>query len=97
MSSFTVDQPHALGVEVAKQRLGHFAEDLKKYGMSLAWSGTEAELKGTGASGNVKVTSTNVQVTVKLGMLAKAAGIKADRVQESIQKRLRAALDGSSA
>lgn len=92
MSTVQVDQAHALGNDVAKKKLDAFAEDIKKYGMSLVWSGDAAELKGVGASGTVKVTPTNVSVTVKLGMMAKAAGVKPDKLQESIAKRLKAAL-----
>ena len=94
MSTVQVDQPHNLGVDVAKQKLSTFADEIKKYGMSLHWKGDEAELKGTGASGNVKVTPNKVTVIVKLGMLAKAAGVKPDKLQDSISKRLAAALTG---
>lgn len=92
MSTVQVDQPHTLGSETAKKKLDGFAEDIKKYGMSLVWSGDSAELKGIGASGSVKVTPTNVSVVVKLGMMAKAAGVKPEKLQESIGKRLKAAL-----
>lgn len=92
MSTVQVDQAHTLGTEAAKQKLGGFADDIKKYGMSLVWNGGEAELKGIGASGSVKVTPTNVTVIVKLGMMAKAAGVKPEKLQESIAKRLKAAL-----
>lgn len=92
MSEVRVEEAHSLQVEVAKQKLGTFADDLKKYGMALAWKGNEAELKGTGASGSVKVSATAVTVVVKLGMLAKAAGVNPDKLKESISKRLKAAL-----
>jgi len=92
VSEVRVEEAHSLQVEVAKQKLGSFADDLKKYGMSLAWKGNEAELKGTGASGSVKVSPSAVTVVVKLGMLAKAAGVNPDKLKESISKRLKAAL-----
>jgi len=93
LSNVQVDQPHNLGVEGAKKKLEGFAEDLKKYGMTLAWKGDEADLKGIGASGSVKVTESSVAVVVKLGMMAKAAGVKPDKLQDSIAKRLKNALE----
>ncbi|MFO0724796.1 MAG: polyhydroxyalkanoic acid system family protein [Myxococcota bacterium] len=92
MSEVRVEEAHKLEVEVAKQKLGTFADEIKKYGMSLSWKGNEADLKGTGASGSVKVSATNVVVVVKLGMLAKAAGVNPDKLKDSISKRLKAAL-----
>lgn len=93
MSTVVVEKTHSLSLEDAKRAIDRFGEDLKsKYGMNLAWSGNVATLKGTGASGDIKVESDRVVVTVKLGMLAKAAGIKADRVEASIDKRLSSAL-----
>jgi putative polyhydroxyalkanoate system protein len=97
VSTVQVEESHALGVEGAKQKLGSFADEIKKYGMSLSWNGSEAELKGTGASGSVKVTPDKVTVVVKLGMLAKAAGVKPDKLHDSIQRRLKAALGGTTA
>jgi hypothetical protein len=43
------------------------------------------------------VTASNVTVIVKLGMLAKAAGVKPEKLQDSIQRRLKAALIGDTA
>jgi len=97
MSTIKVEKPHQLPIEEAKAAIERFGKDLEsKYGMKLAWSGNTAALKGTGASGDIKVEPERVIVTVKLGMLAKAAGIKADKVQASIDKRLTAALEGST-
>lgn len=95
MSTVTVRESHTIGVEAAKKALGSFETDIAKYGMKLVWSGANAELKGTGASGDVTVTATSVTVNVKLGMLAKAAGVKPDKLQQSIEKRLKAALSGA--
>lgn len=95
MSTIKVEKPHQLPLEDAKKAIDRFGEDLKsKYGMGLTWSGNVATLKGTGASGDIKVEPERVVVTVKLGMLAKAAGIKSDKVEASIDKRLDAALRG---
>jgi putative polyhydroxyalkanoate system protein len=96
VSTIRVTQAHSLPVEDAKKALGAFEEDLKKYMVKLVWSGPTAEIKGTGVSGDVKVTGSDVTVTVKLGMLAKAAGVKAELLEKSIQKRLKAAFSADS-
>jgi putative polyhydroxyalkanoate system protein len=95
VSDVKVVESHKLGVEGAKKALETFITDLAKYGMSLVWKGAQGELKGTGASGSVDVTDTQVTVLVKLGMMAKMAGIKPDKLQDSIQKRLKSALAGT--
>ncbi len=96
MSTITVTESHALSIDDAKKSLASFEGDLSKYGMKLEWSGAKAALKGTGASGDVNVTSDKVTVVVKLGMMAKMAGVKPDLLEKSIQKRLRSALSGEA-
>lgn len=97
MSDIRVEKAHQLSVEAAKKALEPFAAELEsKYGLKLAWNGARADLKGTGASGTVEISAAKVVVSVKLGMLAKAAGIKADKVQSSIDKRLTAALESAA-
>lgn len=96
MSTILVRQAHKLSVEDAKKALGGFESDLAQKGVKLVWSGANAEIKGTGVSGGVKVSTSEVSVEVKLGMLAKAAGVKADLLQKSIEKRLSQALGGAA-
>ncbi len=88
-----VSQPHSFSVDEAKEKLGSFEEMLGKYGVKLAWKGSRAEIKGFGVSGGVDVSATAVEVAVKLGMMAKAAGVDPDKLTASIEKRLKAALD----
>jgi putative polyhydroxyalkanoate system protein len=88
VSTISVRQAHSLPIEQAKKALGGFESDLTSKGVKLVWNGAQAEIKGTGVSGEVKVTASDVQVVVKLGMLAKAAGVKADLLEKSITKRL---------
>ena len=92
MATVKVEQAHSLSVDEAKDALKSFASEIAKFGMRLEWSGNSAALKGTGASGDVQVAADRVVVTVKLGMLAKAAGVKADRLEGSIGRRLADAL-----
>lgn len=92
MAKISVTKSHQLGVEAAKQALKSFEGDLAKYGLKPKWSGDNAELKGLGASGAIRVLADSVTVEVKLGMLAASAGVKADKVEASISKRLEQAL-----
>lgn len=94
MSQVHVRREHALGIDGAKAALGGFADDLAKRGAKLDWQGDKADVKGPGVSGSIEVTDHVVEVQIKLGMLARAAGIKADKLQASIDKRLAAALQG---
>lgn len=92
MATVRVEQAHTLSIDDAKTALEAFATDIAKFGMKLDWQGERAILKGTGASGEVVVEPDRVVVTVKLGLLAKAAGVKADRLEGSIGRRLASAL-----
>ena len=97
MSTVKVTQPHSLSTAEAKGKLGSFEEMLSKYGVKLAWAGDQAEIKGFGVSGDVKVRADSVQVAVKLGMMAKAAGVDPGKLEKSIEKRLLAALTAGDA
>lgn len=91
MSTVVVSHKHNLTPEEAKSRLGAFeAEVAEKYGMRVEWSGLNAALKGTGVSGDVKVTDHDVTITVKLGLLVRAV-VKPDKLEASLMKRMRAA------
>lgn len=92
MSTVVVSENHSLPPDEAKSRLASFEAEIAKYGMTAHWNGLNADLKGTGASGDVKVTTASVTITVKLGMVAKLAGVKPDRLEASLKKRLQAAL-----
>jgi putative polyhydroxyalkanoate system protein len=91
MADVRVVEPHHTNPQDAIAKVAAFEEMLAKYGVKAHWSGQRAELKGTGVKGSIAVDATNVTVDVQLGMLARAAGIDAGKLQGSIQKRLRAA------
>jgi len=94
MSDVSVKEPHNLSETDAIARVQSFEEMLQKYGVKSTWKGPKAELKGTGVSGSIAVTTKDVTVTLKLGLLAKAAGVDAERLAGSIAKRLKSALGG---
>lgn len=89
MSTIRVKQPHALPIDEAKSRLAEFETAMSKYGVTLDWKGASAKVKGMAVSGGIDVTSDLVDVTLKLGMMARAAGVDADRLEASITKRLK--------
>lgn len=93
MADVTVNQSHNVSPAEARQRLGAFEDMMGKYGVSAKWKGDSAKLKGLGVSGGIDVTSSEVKVVVKLGMMAKAAGVDAGRLTNSIAKRLKAAFE----
>lgn len=91
MSSIDIRHRHTLPASESRARLAPFEDSLKKYGARLEWRGNRAEIKGTGVSGDVKLEDNLCSVTVKLGLLAKAAGVDASKLEGSIRKRLEAA------
>lgn len=95
MADVQVKQPHNLSVDDAKAKMSDFEDMMKKYGVSATWSGGHADLKGTGVKGAIDVTGSDVNVQLKLGMLAKAAGIDPSRLQNSIARRLKDAFDAA--
>ena len=95
MADVRVQQPHSFDLEEAKQRLSSLEEMMQKYGVTAKWSGGHADLKGTGVKGSIDVSGSDVAVELKLGMLAKAAGIDASRLEKSITRRLKEAFEAS--
>jgi putative polyhydroxyalkanoate system protein len=96
MADVRVSEPHALPTDQAVARVKSFEDMLKKYNVKAVWSGTQAELKGTGVSGSIQVTSSAVEVVVKLGLLAKAVGVDPAKLEKSIRRRLGEALRGTA-
>ena len=94
MSDVVVTQAHNLPVDEARTKIGDFEEMMKKYGVKAEWKGSSATLKGTGVKGGIEVTSSQVKVVDKLGMMAKAVGVDPVRLKSSIEKRLKSAFEG---
>ena len=92
MAKVVVQQNHSLSPDEAISKIAGFQEMMAKYGVKAKWKGHHADLKGLGVSGSIDVSDSEVVVTVKLGMMAKAAGVDADRLKKSIEKRLGPAL-----
>jgi putative polyhydroxyalkanoate system protein len=95
MADVRVKQSHSLSRDDARQKMAGFEEMMKKYGVSAKWSGPHADLKGTGVKGSIDLSDRDVRVELKLGLLAKAAGIDPTRLEKSINRRLREAFEGA--
>ncbi len=93
MSAIKVRVPHGSSRSDVRTKLRSFEQMMGKYGVSLRWSGDAADIRGMGVSGRVTVDDTDVEVSLKLGMMARAAGVDPGRLKRSIDKRLTAAFD----
>ena len=91
MSKVTVVETHAKSVDEIKSGLAQFEEMFTKYMVKVEWAGDQATLSGP-VSGNISIRERELEVNIKLGMMAKMAGIDAGRLEKSIRKRLQAAL-----
>lgn len=96
MADVRVSESHQLSPEEAIARVKSFEEMLAKYRVSAVWKGTHADLKGTGVSGTIDVTDSAVNVVVKLGLLARAAGVDPTKLESSIRRRLGESLRGAA-
>ena len=91
MPKFTVERSHNLSVDEAKQRLQTLSDKLAaKYGLTSQWkSATEAEVKGTGATGRITLALNKVSVFIDLSFaLTPIRG----KIEEKVQQELDSAL-----
>tara|TARA_Y100001968_G_C18982950_1_gene537702 strand:+ start:180 stop:461 length:282 start_codon:yes stop_codon:yes gene_type:complete len=87
MSKIKLEREHGRGSAAqAKEMMVAVEEKLKeRYGVTLAWAGNSAQIKGTGVSGDFKVDDTTVQVEIKLGLLLRPM---AGKIEEGIARAL---------
>ena len=98
MSTVKVSETHTLSDEEARRRVARFEEtQLKRFGIKLDWKGSRARIQGMGVTGDAELAPGRVDITLKLGMLAKAAGVDPEKLQSSMAKRLAAALEEDAA
>ena len=88
MSKVHVTQAHSLPKAEVRERLKDFEANLSKWGVKMDWKGDHADIKGLGVSGSVSVPDADVSIRLKLGMMAKAAGVDAEKLEGSISRRL---------
>ena len=93
MAQLVIKEPHTLAAAEAKSRLASLEDHMRKYLVKAKWEGLHAKIDGAGVSGAIDVSGTDVVVTIKLGLLAKAAGVDPPRLEKTIRRRLREAFD----
>ena len=91
MSTIKVVETHQSAPEEIKSGLTQFEEMFSKYGVKLQWNGSDATLSGP-VSGSISIRPAEIEVAIKLGMMAKMVGIDPQRLEASIRKRLKSAL-----
>ena len=94
MATVKVKQPHNVSVSEAIAKMKDFEDMMAKYMAKATWKGETAEIKGPGVSGSIKATGSDVTVELKLGMMAKAAGVDPARLEKSIARRLKEGFEG---
>lgn len=91
--SVKVIEKHNLGADEAKNRVLAFENFLAEKGVKALWKGHSASIKGpVGVGGSIEVRDSDVEVNVKIPMLARAV-VNADKLEGSIRRRLREQLD----
>lgn len=90
MSEIKIERNHELGEAEAKKRVLEMEQKLKeKYGVSLAWSGNTAQVKGSGVSGTIAVEEQKVAVAIKLGLMLRPL---AGKIREGLERQVDKAL-----
>ncbi|MEO1171723.1 MAG: polyhydroxyalkanoic acid system family protein [Myxococcota bacterium] len=90
MADIEMSRDHDLGAQGATDRLKGIEDKLRdKYGVTLAWAGNVADVKGKGVSGKITVEETLVSLSLKLGMMLKPLkGKIREGIERSVEKAL---------
>ena len=91
MAEIKIERNHTLGKNEAQKRVSELEPKLKeKYGVELAWKGNgEAQVKGTGVSGTLRVAEAAVHIDLKLGMLLRPM---ASKIRSALEHQIDKAL-----
>jgi len=90
MSHVNVHRPHALGQQVAQQRVQAIEPMLQeRFGIALSWNGADAAVTGRGVKGTIEVNDNSISMGLTLGlMLRPLAGKIAASVERTLDKEL---------
>ncbi|MFJ3482729.1 polyhydroxyalkanoic acid system family protein [Pseudomonas sp. NPDC090202] len=90
MARITVERPHALGKDKAREKAEVLSAKLaEKFGIDHSWSGDTMSLEGKGAKGTVKVEDALVRVDIELkGFLL----MMSSQIQSEVARQLDKAL-----
>ncbi len=90
MAKITVERPHSLGKEKAREKAELLVEKLAdKYGIEHEWSGDVVKLEGKGAKGSVDVGENFVRVNLELNFFLSAMS---GQIQAEVERQLDKAL-----
>jgi putative polyhydroxyalkanoate system protein len=90
MARITVERPHTLGKDKAREKAELLAEKLgEKYGIEHSWSGDTVSLEGKGAKGTVQVEEALVRVNIELNFFLSAMS---STIESEIARQLDKAL-----
>lgn len=92
MTKITIERPHTLGREVAREKAEQLAERLaREYNVHYRWAGDTLEFKRSGADGRIEVAEDRVKVQLNLGLLLSAmSGSIKREIEEVLDKSLNA-------
>ena len=90
MARITVERPHSLGKEKAREKAELLVEKLAdKYGIEHQWQGDSVLLEGKGAKGTVLVEDDLVRVNLDLNFFLSAMS---GQIQSEVERQLDKAL-----
>ena len=90
MARFTVERPHSLGKEKAREKAELLVEKLaEKYGIKHEWDGDRVKLEGKGAKGAVDVEDALVRINLELNFFLSAMS---GQIQTEVERQLDKAL-----
>lgn len=92
MSAVVVRKPHQLPAAEARRRIGLVEKKLGEFGIRLVWTGDRATIQAPGVSGDATLGADFVEISLKLGLVARLAGVDAARLERAIARRLEQAL-----
>ena len=90
MSKIRIERQITGSPEEIKERIAAIEPKLSaKYNVSLAWNDMQANLKGPGVNGEVRIDGNNVQLEVKLGLMLRPF---VGKIKEGLERSLDKAL-----
>ncbi|MCU1717855.1 polyhydroxyalkanoic acid system family protein [Pseudomonas sp. 5P_3.1_Bac2] len=92
MAKITIERPHSLGRDAARQKAEQLAERLaQQYDVRYRWNGDSLEFKRSGADGSIDVHEDRVRVRLSLGLLLSAMSSSIKReIEDTLDKHLQA-------
>ncbi|MBP0952837.1 polyhydroxyalkanoic acid system family protein [Pseudomonas alliivorans] len=92
MAKITVERPHSLGREQAREKTEQLVEKLAdRYGLAHEWVGDTVKLEGKGAKGKVEVEDELIRINIDLNfILSTMSGSIKSEVERVLDKALAA-------